>query len=132
MTEIKEKTNSNGLGVNLIVNKSNIKLKKQLNVCLNLKVDFIITSLGNPKEIIEKCHQRDIKVFCDITDIIHAKKAEIQKKNDYCKNNNEILAYNILFYFAYNSVEEVDKDNLDGQDPLSIMDTHIQRLIMAQ
>ena len=51
---------------------------------------------------------------------------------NYCKKNNEILAYNILFYFAYNSVEEVDKDNLDGQDPLSILDTHIQRLIMAQ
>lgn len=63
-------------GVNLIVNRSNIKYKEQLKVCLDNKVDFIITSLGNPKEAIEKCKKEGIKVFCDVTDLKFAKKVE--------------------------------------------------------
>ena len=42
--EIRDKTNSTALGINLIVNRSNIKLAKQLESCLDLGVDFIITS----------------------------------------------------------------------------------------
>ena len=38
------------IGVNLIVNKSNIKFKQQLKSCLELKIDYIITSLGSPKK----------------------------------------------------------------------------------
>ena len=45
---------SNGaIGVNLIVNKSNIKFKKQIKSCVDLKVDYIITSLGSPEETIK-------------------------------------------------------------------------------
>ena len=43
LNEIKSHT-SKPFGVNLIVNKSNIKLKKQLQTCLDLEVAFIITS----------------------------------------------------------------------------------------
>lgn len=42
-------------GVNLIVNKSNFKYKDQLKTLIGLKVDFIITSLGSPQEVIEQC-----------------------------------------------------------------------------
>jgi len=61
-------------GINLIVNKSNIKFKAQLDVCLEKKVDFIITSLGSPKEVIERCKPLGIKVFCDVVDVKYAEK----------------------------------------------------------
>ncbi len=61
-------------GINLIANKSNFRLKEQLQSCLDYKVDFIITSLGNPQHIIDQCHQKDIKVFCDVIDEKYGKK----------------------------------------------------------
>jgi nitronate monooxygenase len=73
ITEIKNATNK-PFGINLIVNKSNIKYKKQLETCIDLKVDFIITSLGNPKEVIAKCKPVGIKVFCDVVDLKFALK----------------------------------------------------------
>lgn len=63
-------------GVNLIVNKSNFGLSEQLQACLDAPVDFIITSLGSPKEVIEKCRAKGIKVFCDVTDLSYAQKVE--------------------------------------------------------
>jgi len=63
-------------GINLIVNKSNPKLKQQLQAVVDLKVAFVITSLGNPKEVIETCHSKGIKVFCDVVDLKYAQKVE--------------------------------------------------------
>lgn len=68
---------SNGaFGINIIVNKSNIKIEKQIKICCQEKVDFIITSLGNPKKVIKKAHRNGIKVFCDVVNLDHAKKVE--------------------------------------------------------
>jgi len=67
---------SKPFGVNLIVNKSNPRYKDQLRTLLELRVDYIITSLGNPKEVIEKCRTMGIKVFCDVVDLNYAKKVE--------------------------------------------------------
>ena len=67
---------SKPFGVNLIVNKSNPKYKGQLETLLELKVDYIITSLGSPREVIEKCRPLGIKVFCDVVDLAYAKKVE--------------------------------------------------------
>ena len=67
---------SKPFGVNLIVNRSNPKYKSQLKTLLELKVDYIITSLGNPREVIEKCQPLGIKVFCDVVDLAYAKKVE--------------------------------------------------------
>ena len=64
--KIRANTSSTGLGVNLIVNKSNLKIEQQLHTCVQLGVDFIITSLGNPKKVIDICKTRSIKVFCDV------------------------------------------------------------------
>jgi len=61
-------------GINLIVNKSNIKYRQQLKTCAELRVGFIITSLGNPKETIDLCKPLGIKVFCDVVDLSYAKK----------------------------------------------------------
>ena len=63
-------------GVNLIVNRSNTKYKSQLATLAELRISFIITSLGNPSEVIEKCRPLGIKIFCDVTDLAYAKKVE--------------------------------------------------------
>lgn len=70
----KAKTEKGAFGINIIVNKSNLKYKEQLKVCCDVGVDFIITSLGNPKEIIEEAHKKNIKVFCDVINIKHGEK----------------------------------------------------------
>ncbi len=67
---------SKPFGVNLIVNKSNPKYKSQLETLLELKVAYIITSLGNPNEVIQKCRPLGIKVFCDVVDLQYAQKVE--------------------------------------------------------
>ncbi len=64
------------VGINLIVNKSNIKLKEQLQTCLDHKVDYIITSLGSPQKVIEACKPKGIKVFADVIDERFALKVE--------------------------------------------------------
>ena len=61
-------------GINLIVNKSNIKFQSQLEICLDKKVDFILTSLGSPEETIKRCKPLGIKVFCDVVDLKYAEK----------------------------------------------------------
>lgn len=61
-------------GVNLIVQQSNPLYKKHLAVCVEKKVPFYITSLGNPKEVIAAAHAYGAKVFCDVTNVAHARK----------------------------------------------------------
>lgn len=73
--EIKSKTNK-PFGVNLIVNKSNVIAKKQLHKCLDLGVNFFITSLGSPQEVITESKKLGIKVFCDVIEESYAKKVE--------------------------------------------------------
>jgi nitronate monooxygenase len=71
------KNQSSGpFGINLIVNKSNIKYQEQLKTIADLGVDYIITSLGNPNETIKVAHSNGIKVFCDVTDLKYAQKVE--------------------------------------------------------
>jgi nitronate monooxygenase len=67
---------SKPFGVNLIVNKSNLKYKSQLDTLVELKVAYIITSLGNPKDVIDACKPHGIKVFCDVVDLEYARKVE--------------------------------------------------------
>lgn len=74
---IREKTpGKKGLGINLIVNKSNVKMKSQLKTCVEMKVDFIITSLGSPAEVIAACKPAGIKVLCDVVEAKYAMKVE--------------------------------------------------------
>ena len=75
--ELKDaKTENGAFGFNLIVNKSNPKYLAQLDAICEHGADFIITSLGNPKETIQKAHAHNMKVFCDVTNLEHAKKVE--------------------------------------------------------
>lgn len=74
--EIREATSA-PFGVNLIVNRSNPKYKSQLKTLLELNIDYIITSLGNPREVIDACKPKGIKVFCDVVDVNYTKKVEL-------------------------------------------------------
>jgi len=75
LIDIKE-FSSKPFGVNLIVNRSNPKYKTQLRILLEHPPAYIITSLGNPREVIEKSRPLGIKVFCDVVDLKYAKKVE--------------------------------------------------------
>ncbi len=75
VSAVKAKT-KHPFGINLIVNKSNIRAGADLEVCVEEKVPLVITSLGNPKETIEKMHKVGGKVFCDVTTLDYAKKVE--------------------------------------------------------
>lgn len=64
------------IGVNIIVNKSNVRQKDDLKMALDHGVEMFITSLGSPKEVITAAHKNGAKVFCDVTNLEHAKKVE--------------------------------------------------------
>lgn len=63
-------------GVNIIVNKSNVRQKQDLKYALEAGADLFITSLGNPKEVIEEAHRNGAKVFCDVTNLEFARKVQ--------------------------------------------------------
>lgn len=73
--EIRSKT-KHPFGVNLIVNKSNPKAAQQLNTLIELKVPYIITSLGSPEEVIRRAKEVGTKVFCDVTNLEYALKVQ--------------------------------------------------------
>lgn len=64
------------IGVNVIVNKSNIRQKDDLKLALDAGVELFITSLGNPKDVIKEAHKNGAKVLCDVTNLEHALKVQ--------------------------------------------------------
>ncbi|MDZ7604800.1 MAG: nitronate monooxygenase [Cyclobacteriaceae bacterium] len=75
-------------GINLIANKSNFRLEEQLLACLENKVNYVITSLGNPQKIIQKCHEQGIKVFCDVVDQKYGEKVASMQPDGLIAVNN--------------------------------------------
>lgn len=76
-------------GINLIVNKSNMKYPAQLEAACELGVDFIITSLGSPQQVIEMAKPKGIKVLCDVTDLGYSKKVEAMGCDALVAVNNQ-------------------------------------------
>ena len=77
LTKIKQQTSS-PYAINLIVNKSNIRIETDLATVVKHKVPMVITSLGNPQKVIEAVHSYGGKVFCDVTDLKYALKVQEQ------------------------------------------------------
>jgi nitronate monooxygenase len=71
--EIKTQT-AKPFGINIIVQKSNKYQYEQIEHALDERVPLIITSLGNPKEVIRLAHQVGTRVYCDVVGFEHAKK----------------------------------------------------------
>lgn len=88
LDEIKSNTDK-AFGINLIGNKSNIKLDEQLKTCIDYKVPFIITSLGSPQKIIDAAKPVGTKVFCDVIDLDFAKKVEPMQPDALIAVNNQ-------------------------------------------
>lgn len=64
-------------GINFTIGLSDpARLKVDLALCFEYKVPVLITSYGNPTEIVKAAHERDITVFHDVINLKHAKKAE--------------------------------------------------------
>lgn len=64
------------IGVNIIVNKSNVRQSEDLKAALEVGVDLFITSLGNPRDVIQDAHKNGAKVYCDVTNLEHARKVQ--------------------------------------------------------
>jgi nitronate monooxygenase len=64
------------IGVNIIVNKSNTRQDGDLKIALDAGVELFITSLGNPKTVIQEAHKNGAKVICDVTNLEFAKKVQ--------------------------------------------------------
>lgn len=73
VVEMKRRTKK-PIGVNIIVNKSNARQGDDLKIALDAGVDLFITSLGSPATVIREAHKNGAKVFCDVTNLEHAKK----------------------------------------------------------
>lgn len=76
LNAIKNEGVSGNYGINLIVQQTNPMYLDHLKTCVEKKVPFYITSLGNPKEVIEKAHSYGGKVYCDVTNLVHAAKCD--------------------------------------------------------
>lgn len=65
---------SGSFGINLII-KGNPKYEKHLKIIAETQPPLVITSLGNPDEVIELVHAYGGVVLCDVTNLKHAEKA---------------------------------------------------------
>jgi nitronate monooxygenase len=62
-------------GVNLIVHRTNPRVKPDLEICAKHKVPLIITSLGAVADLVDTVHDYGGVVFHDVTTVRHAQKA---------------------------------------------------------
>lgn len=62
-------------GVNLISHRTNERLGVDLDTCVAHKVPLVITSKGNPADVVRQVHSYGGRVFHDVINIYHAKKA---------------------------------------------------------
>jgi nitronate monooxygenase len=62
-------------GANLIVHRTNTRLEQDIQLVVKHKVPFVITSVGDPSEIVKHIHGYGGIVFHDVTTVRHAQKA---------------------------------------------------------
>jgi nitronate monooxygenase len=62
-------------GINLIVHRSNPRLKADLEVTVARKVPLVITSLGAVRDVVDAVHSYGGLVFHDVINVRHAEKA---------------------------------------------------------
>lgn len=72
---LKDDPNAAPFGANLIVHKSNTRLAQDIDLVVKHKVPFVITSVGDPTELVRRIHDYGGIVFHDVISIRHAQKA---------------------------------------------------------
>jgi nitronate monooxygenase len=67
--------NAAPFGVNLVVHKANPRLAEDFALTEKYKVPFVVTSVGDPGDLVQRVHGYGGIVFHDVTTVRHAKKA---------------------------------------------------------
>jgi nitronate monooxygenase len=62
-------------GVNLVVHRTNARFEPDLDIVVQHKVPFVLTSLGHPGSVVKAVHAYGGTVFCDVINSGHARKA---------------------------------------------------------
>ena len=63
------------MAANLVVHKTNPRLQADVELVVKYKIPIVITSVGNPKDVVEAVHSYGGQVYADIVSVHHAKKA---------------------------------------------------------
>lgn len=74
LAEIRRRTPA-PFGINLIL-LQNPRLEEDLELCVKYRVPLIVTSLGNPTDLIKRVHDYGGLVFCDVINLRHAQKVK--------------------------------------------------------
>ncbi len=73
---IRSKTNK-PFGINVTIGlTAPERLQQDVALCLEYEVPVMVTSYGNPTDIVKAAHTRGITVFHDVINLRHAQKAE--------------------------------------------------------
>jgi nitronate monooxygenase len=77
MAEIKNRTRgASGLfAANLILHPSNARRDDDLDIVINHRVPWVITSVGSPVNVVERVHAYGGQVLADVATVRHARKA---------------------------------------------------------
>lgn len=67
--------NHRPFGINIVHDFQSDLASNFLQICLEERVDFIISSLGDPSRIVKKCKPLGIKVFAGVINMEHAAKS---------------------------------------------------------
>ena len=61
--------------LNLIVHRTNVRLKDDLTACIKYRAPLVITALGSPRDVVPAIHAYGGKVFADVISLDQARKA---------------------------------------------------------
>jgi nitronate monooxygenase len=64
-------------GINLTIGLTDPgRLERDFELCMQYEVPVLLTSYGNPTELVARAHERKVTVFHDVIHLRHARKAE--------------------------------------------------------
>ncbi len=69
-------------GVNLVVHRTNKRYEEDLTLIKKYQPPIVITSLGDPSEVVSIVHDYGGLVFSDVINLVHAKKASKRGQMD--------------------------------------------------
>ena len=75
LTRIKAAVGDAPYGANVIVHKTNSRLVDDVTACVRHRVPIVITSVGEPSQVVQAVHSYGGLVFHDVISLRHARKA---------------------------------------------------------
>jgi nitronate monooxygenase len=74
-TELRSVGRAGQWAINMIVHPTYDRFDAEMDLIERYKPRMIVTALGGPKRALERVHAFGGKVFCDVTQLVHARKA---------------------------------------------------------